>query len=437
MGIFRVPLQLQTSQTSMEFPYQVTTFQNGARLASIEMPHMRSVSTGWWVGVGGRHELAKESGLSHFLEHLLFKGTVRRNARQITSAVEGVGGYINAFTTEDHTCYYAKAGTRHFGRVCDVLGDMLLDSTFPAVEIEREREVIREEILMYRDQPAQHVHELLTATMWPGHALGRPLTGSVATVSKMTRDSIMAFRDRTYTGPNTVVTVAGPVSHNEAVQRIGPWLQRVPAGRRPRFVRAPGNPSRPAVSIHTHDTEQTHLALGIHTWGRQDERRFALKLLSVILGENMSSRLFQKLRERHGYCYSISTGMTTLADTGALQISAGLDPAKLEPAIRMILAELDSLADRGPTRSELRMAQDYTIGQTLMGLESTTNQIMWMGESLLGYSGVLQPDDVESQIHAVEKNAIQEVARHCCERARIGIAVVGKVTEKTRIASWL
>ena len=177
--------------------------------------------------------------------------------------------------------------------------------------------------------------------------------------------------------------------------------------------------------------------MGFRTWGRGDERRFALKLMSVILGENMSSRLFQKLRERHGYCYSISSGMVTLDDTGALQISAGLDPAKLEPAIRLIMAELNALAERGPTRNEVRMAQDYTIGQTLMGLESTTNQIMWMGESLLGYQGVLRPDDVEQKIHAVGKADIQAVATECRKRARIGVAVVGRVKGAERIAGWL
>ena len=375
--------------------------------------------------------------MSHFLEHLLFKGTLRRNARQITAAIEGVGGYLNAFTTEDHTCYYAKAEARHFGRMCDVLGDMLLDSTLPPVEIDREREVIREEILMYRDQPAHHAHELLTATLWPSHPLGRPLTGSVDTVSQMNRENILAFRDRTYNGVNTVLTIAGPIPHGEAVERFGPWVQRLERGRRPRFERAPSIPRKPAVALHTHDTEQTHLAMGFRTWGRTDERRFALKLLSVILGENMSSRLFQRLRERHGYCYSISSGMVTLEDTGALQISAGLDASKLEPAIRLIMTEFDSLARRGPTASEVRMAKDYTIGQTLMGLESTTNQMMWMGESLLGYRGVLRPNDVEKKINAITAADIQDIASQTQKRNRIGIAVVGRVNDATRIASWL
>jgi predicted Zn-dependent peptidase len=223
MRDFHDSLPLQRSQPTMQLPYQVTTFENGVRLATVEMPHMRSVSAGWWVGVGGRHERERESGISHFVEHLLFKGTKRRNPRQITADVEGVGGYLNAFTTEDHTCYYAKAAARHFGRLCDVLGDMLLDSTFPAAEIEREREVIREEIHMYRDQPAQHVHELLTATLWPKHPLGRPLTGSAESVSSITRNDILAFRERTYNGANTVLTVAGPIKHAEAVERFGPW----------------------------------------------------------------------------------------------------------------------------------------------------------------------------------------------------------------------
>ena len=169
----------------MEFPYRLTRLPNGVRIASVEMPWMRSVSIGVWAGVGGRHESAEQSGISHFIEHLLFKGTKKRSAKRITESVEGLGGYLNAFTTEDHTCYYAKAAAPHLPELCDVLGDMYLESQFAPAEIEREREVIREEILMYRDHPAQHAQELLTATMWPGHPLGRPLTGTVETIGRL------------------------------------------------------------------------------------------------------------------------------------------------------------------------------------------------------------------------------------------------------------
>ncbi|GDX09679.1 peptidase M16 [Verrucomicrobiota bacterium] len=421
----------------MSYTYNVTRLPNGARIASVEMPHMRSATVGVWAGVGGRHERVREGGISHFIEHLLFKGTKRRNPRQITAAVEGVGGYLNAFTTEDHTCYYAKAGAPHFERVCDVLTDMYVDSVFAKAEIDREREVIREEILMYRDQPAQHAQELLTSTLWPRHPLGRPLTGTVETVSHLGRKEIMEFHRNNYNGSSTVVTVAGRVPHEQVVKALGPALGRLPAGKRARFQRSPIHPGRPSVNLHTHETEQTHLAMGFHTWGRRDERRFALKILSVILGENMSSRLFQKLRERHAFCYSVSSGMVTLADTGALHISAGLDPAKLEPALRMILREIAAIAKSGPTRAELKMAQDYTIGQTLMGLESTTNQIMWMGESLLGYGRVLCPMEIEQRIMAVTRAEVQAVAGECLKLGRLGIAVVGPLKDAAKIESWL
>ena len=421
----------------MSHTYTVTRLSNGARIASVDMPHMRSVTVGVWAGVGGRHERVCEGGISHFIEHLLFKGTRRRNPRQITAAVEGVGGYLNAFTTEDHTCYYAKAGAPHFARLCDVLTDMYMDSVFAQAEIDREREVIREEILMYRDQPAQHAQELLTSTLWPKHPLGRPLTGTVETVSHLRRREITDFHRRNYNGASTVVTVAGRVPHAEIVAALAPAMGRLPAGRRARFQRSPRLPVRPSVNLYTHETEQTHLAMGFHTWGRTDERRFALKILSVILGENMSSRLFQKLRERHAFCYSVSSGMVTLADTGALHISAGLDPAKLEPALRLILRELKAIASRGPTRAELKMAQDYTIGQTLMGLESTTNQILWMGESLLGYGRVLCPVEIERRILGVTREEVQAVAGECLKLGRLGLAVVGPLKDSAKIESWL
>jgi predicted Zn-dependent peptidase len=420
-----------------EFQYQVTRLENGARIATVVMPHMRSVSTGWWVGVGGRHEGAEECGMSHFLEHLLFKGTKTRNARQITAAVEGVGGYLNAFTTEDHTCYYAKAGARHFDCVCDVLGEMYLDPTFPPPEIEREREVIREEIMMYRDQPSQQAQELLTTTLWPRHPLGRPLTGTVETIAKFSRAGVRRFHRAHYNAENTVVTVAGPIPHAEAVARLIPWMKRLPRGREPKYQRSPKFPARPQVSLQPHDTEQTHLAMGFHTWGRRDQRRFPLKLLSVILGENMSSRLFQKLRERHGFCYSVMSGMLTLEDTGALHVSAGLDPSRLERALRMILAEFEALAARGPTRAELKMAQDYTIGQTLMGLESTTSQIMWMGESMLGYRKVLSPEEIERSILNVTPAAVRAVANDIRKRGRLSVAVVGPIKSREMIEGWL
>src|SRR6266853_1789550 len=243
----------------MQSPYRLTRLANGTRIASVEMPYMRSV-------------------------------------KRITEAVEGLGGYLNAFTTEDHTCYYAKAAAPHLPDLCDVLCDMYLESVFAPAEIEREREVIREEIMMYRDHPAQHAQELLTETMWPQHPLGRPLTGTVETIARFRRSELLEFRGQHYTGATTIVTVAGPVYHERVVELLAPALSRLPRGRTPRFLRARREDGPARLNLFTQETEQTHVAIGFHAFGRADDRRFALKLLSVILGENINTRLFQKLR---------------------------------------------------------------------------------------------------------------------------------------------
>ncbi len=386
---------------------------------------MQSVSVGLWTGVGGRHEPKALCGISHFTEHLLFKGTARRSARKITEAVEGVGGYLNAFTTEDHTCYYAKAAAAHLETLCDVLSDMYLHSRFAPAEIEREREVIREEILMVQDTPSQHVEELLSETLWPDHPLGRPLTGTAQSIARFKREDFLSFTQKFYTGRTTIAAVAGRARHEEVVQALAPALSALPPGRRLRY-QAP-DPERSAPVIHTspQEIEQLHLALGYPVCGRRDERRYALKLLSVLLGENMSSRLFQKLRERHGLCYSIQSGLVSLDDTGALTIGAALDSSRQEKALSLILAEVDRLRERPPSRSELRKAQDYTIGQTLMGLESTTNQMMWIGESRLAYDAVVDPCVVEKRLLAVTPEDVTAVARAFLGRERLAIVAAG------------
>lgn len=419
------------------YHYRLTRLKNGVRIASVEMPHMQSASVGLWAGIGGRHEPEKLSGISHFIEHLLFKGTKKRNARKITEAVEGIGGYLNAFTTEDHTCYYAKAGAAHLPTLCDVLSDMYLNSQFAPAEIEKEREVIREEIRMYHDNPAQHVQEMLSQTMWPGHPLGRPLTGTAESISSLDRAQMLRYLRDFYNGRTTIVTVAGKVSHEEVVAQLEPALGKLPPGKAPRFSRFRVTNGESKVSLYTQETEQTHLAMGFYAIGRSDERRYALKLLSVILGENMSSRLFQKLREKHGFCYSVQSGMVALADAGLINISAGLDTGKLQKALRVILQEVENFCHKPPSRGELRKAQDYTLGQTLMGLESTTNQMMWMGESLLGHGKILDPVEIEKKILTVTPEQIQAVAGHCLNRARLGVAIVGPSKEAGEIKNWL
>jgi predicted Zn-dependent peptidase len=416
--------------------YLTTRLDNGIRVATREMPEMKSVSVGIWIAVGGRHEPEELCGISHFIEHLLFKGTAKRSSRDITEEVEGLGGFINAFTTEDHTCLYAKAASQHFLTLANVLSDMYLNSLFEDQEIERERDVIREEILMYKDQPGQFSQELLTEAMWPRHALGRPLTGSLESIVRIQREQLLKFFAENYNGNSTIVTVAGRCKHEEVVRQFRNKLGRLAHGRMPSFQRWNEVKRDQRVLVATDETEQTHLALGYHAMSRTDERRHATKLMSVILGENMSSRLFQQLRERYAYCYSVHSGTLALEDSGLVSISVGLESEKLRSALRAIHRELDKLCRRSPSRKELRQAQEYTIGQNELGLESTSNQIMWMGESLLAYDKVVDPEEVQTKFKEVTSEQIQEAANLCFAPQRMGLGIVGPV-DSSKVNLWV
>jgi predicted Zn-dependent peptidase len=416
--------------------YRTTSLENGVRIATREMPEMKSVSVGLWIAVGGRHEPEEFCGISHFLEHLLFKGTAKRTGRDITEEVEGLGGFVNAFTTEDHTCLYAKAAAQHMPTLANVLCDMYVNSLFAEQEIERERDVIREEILMYKDQPGQFSQELLTEAMWPRHALGRPLTGSVESIFRIKREHLLKFIAENYNGLSTVVTVAGRCNHDEVVKSFRSKLKKLPRGRAPAFQRWNEVKREQRVLVAKDETEQTHLALGYHAMSRTDDRRHAMKLLSVILGENMSSRLFQQLRERYAFCYSVHSGTLVLEDSGLVSICVGLEPAKLRSALRAIHRELGKLLRKPPSKKELRQAQEYTIGQNELGLESTTNQIMWMGESLIAYDKVVDPEEVQAKFKEVTSEQIQEVANLCFAPQRMGLGVVGPV-ESSKVERWI
>ena len=411
--------------------YHLTTLPNGLRVATAEMPHMASVCVGLWAAVGSRHESARLNGAAHFLEHLLFKGTKRRSARRISGEVEGLGGYLEAFTAEDHTCYYAKAEAGRLRQIGDVLGDIYAHSRLPAVEVERERGVIREEILMYQDQPAQVAEELLAAAVWPRHPLGRPLAGTLASLAALRRDDLLGFWRSGYHARATVLAVAGRVRHAEVLARVAPLLADLPTGPTPRFKAWKGEAGPAAGAgravVQAQDNEQVQLVLGFQAVGRHDPARFALRVLNALLGEKMDSRLFQSLRERRGLCYSVQSEMATYAETGLLTISVGLDAKQLRAALGLIRRELDRLAAQPVGARELREARDYLIGQHRLGMESTTNQMMWLGESILSHGRIARPEEAEEALAAVTPDAVQVVARASLQEGFRALVAVGPV----------
>jgi predicted Zn-dependent peptidase len=417
--------------------YRTATLPNGVRMAALAMPCVHSASIGVWSAAGGRHEPARLNGIAHFVEHLLFRGTSKRSSAEISRAVEGLGGYINAFTSEDHTCYYARAGAIHLPELAEVLADLYTNRHFYQDDIDREREIIREEILMIHDQPSVQAEELLAEVAWPGHPLGRPLTGTIPSINRFGVEDVGRFVADAYTGRNTAITVAGAIDPDEVFAVLGRHFSGLPPGRRLRARPAPTWPGVRRAALLASDTEQTHLEIGARTFGRNDPRRFALKLLSVILGENMSSRLFQELRERRGWCYSINSGALTLEETGLLNIAAGLDRERPAAACRAILAELRRIALTPPPAAELRRARDYTIGQTLMGLESTCNQMIWMGESLLAYGRVIDAGETSDRFLAVTPHEIRSLAAEIFAPDNLFAAVVGPVPAEDEVTRWL
>lgn len=397
---------------------------NGIRVATAAMPNVESVAVGVWVGVGGRYEPKKISGISHFIEHLLFKGTTTRSPKDISQAIEGRGGYFNAFTQEESTCYYARIAAEHTWSVLDILTDMYLHPKFARADIHKERGVIIEEIMMYQDQPQHLVQEMLGGLLWADHPLGRTLVGTVENIQRVTRDEIVRFKQRRYVPENTLVVFAGRVKHAAGVERVGRLLGDIARKPGPAFPPVSRRTAQKDVAVLAKDIEQTHIAMGLRLFGRHDKRRYALKLMSIILGENMSSRLFQVVREKHGLAYSIHSSVQLFEETGLLEVQAGVDTDRIAKAVEVILNELSRLKDRPVGVRELRRAKDYAIGQLRIGLESTSNQMMWVGENLMSYRRFLQPQEVIERIESVTERDIHSVARGVLHRRNLSVALI-------------
>jgi predicted Zn-dependent peptidase len=409
----------------MKTRFEVHPFPSGLTLVLAAMPDMTSVSVGLWVSVGGRYESADLNGASHFIEHMLFKGTRRRSARAISQAVESLGGYLNAFTAEETTCYYAKAPHDHFADVLDVLADMLLHPRFDPDDFSKEREVIKEEVAMYRDQPQLRVEELLNALQWPDQPLGRPLTGTEQTLDRLTPAGLLGYRRAHYVAPAIVLAVAGRISRAACVRAATRLAQHLVSGPRRGFAPVAIRPDGPWLRYARHRGEQTQLALGIRTCSRHDERRYALRLLNVLLGENMSSHLFQALREDTGLVYHVASALSFFADTGDLVITAGLEPDHLERALPLVLRELRRLQTRAPGTRELRAARDYVIGQMALSFENSEHQMMSLGEQWLGHGRLFSPTTIQRRLTRVTGAEVQAVARDFLRPERLNLALVG------------
>ncbi len=401
-----------------------TDLSNGLCVITARMPQVSSVAIGLWVGAGGRHESPEESGVSHFLEHLLFKGTRRRTAQEISREIEGRGGYLNAFTQEESTCYYARVASEHAWTALDVLTDMYLDPKLAEEDIAKERGVILEEIMMYRDQPQHVAEETLGELLWADHALGRPLTGTPENLGRVGRGVMRRYLRTHYVPARTVAVFAGAVDHEACVKRVERLLGARPAGAAPAWKKVTAAVKQKPVALIGKAIEQTHVAMGFRLFGRRHPDRYALRVLSVALGENMSSRLFHTVRERHGLAYSIHSGAQLFDETGVLSVSAGLDRKRTMRALDLIVGELNKMKMAPMSGAELRRAKDYAVGQLRLSLEGTANQMLWVGDNILSYGRFIPPEEIIAQVEAVTSQDVMRVAGDVFRSCKASLAVV-------------
>jgi predicted Zn-dependent peptidase len=417
--------------------YNRVVLDNGLRIITSPMPHSRSVCLAVLVGAGSCYESDQEAGISHFVEHLLFKGTQRRpTAKEISEAIEGLGGILNGSTDKEATVLWCKVPSPRFPVALDVLSDMLLDSRFDARDIEQERQVIMEEIKMNLDLPQQRVDMLIDKLLWPAQPLGREVIGYKETVSAIAREQLLGYVARRYVPNNSVLSIAGDIRHEEAMAQIQPLFDKWAASELPSNYPTDDNQTEARVSVDPKDIEQAHLCLAVHGFSYSHPQRFSIDLLNTVLGGGMSSRLFIEIRERRGLAYDIHSSTDHFRDTGALTIYAGVDPRKVEIALVSILEELSKVR-RGVTMGELTRAKELSKGRLCLRFEDSQNVALWYGIQELLMRQILDIDDVISVLDAITVDELRDVAGKILTDSGLNLAITGPVSEEKNLRQLL
>ncbi|MBN2831274.1 MAG: insulinase family protein [Candidatus Omnitrophica bacterium] len=394
------------------------------------MPERQSLSIGIFIKVGGRYENMGNKGVAHFLEHLLFKGTKNYSCRMIKESIEGVGGSLNGFTSEELTCYLIKIPSIYLDRALNVLSDMVIRPLLSEVEIKKERAVILEEIKMYRDLPQSYVYELLDELLWPNQPLGAPIIGTVDSLTETDRHKLVSFKKKHYTVSSMVISAAGDIDEDKLDNRVNKIFATLPKKRENLFSVVKESQDNVRLKLFHKDTEQTHMALGFKSLKRDHPLRHALGILHVILGANMSSRLFNEIREKRGLAYEIGTMVKRFYDTGAFLVHAGIDNRKVPDAIGLILKELVKIKDNLVTEGELNRAKEFYIGQLKLGLEDTMEHMLWIGETTATLDKTYSLSDIISEVNRVRREDLLKVARSLFKENNLNLSLIGPVDLK-------
>ncbi|HEV3152544.1 MAG TPA: pitrilysin family protein [Candidatus Baltobacteraceae bacterium] len=407
--------------------YRKTTLRNGVRVITEAMPAFRSASIGIWADVGSASEAPEKRGISHLVEHMLFKGTGRRTARQIAEEMDGIGGNLNAFTDKETTCYYAKVMDQHLPLAVDVLTDMFLNSRFDPEELAKEQKVVLEEIKMYDDSPDELIHDLFIQTMWHGSNLGAPTIGFADTVTGLTPDDLRAHMQRRYAPNSVIVAAAGNVDHDRVVDEFEKAFATFEGQCELPLAETPVN--TPNRLFRQKDSEQAYVVLGTGGLSVRDERRYVLTVLDTILGGGMSSRLFQEIREKRGLVYTVYSFQAAYRAAGLFAVYAGTSPQNVGECVSVIGEQFASLRDTRVGDAELRLAKEHIKGSLTLSLESTSSRMIRLGRSEFSLGRQLTTEEIEEKVEAVTAEEVQALAQELLREDRMGLCVLGPVDE--------
>ncbi len=409
--------------------YKKELLDNGIRVITEEIPHVRSVSLGVWVNVGSRDEAPEENGISHFIEHMLFKGTERRSAKDIAIEMDSMGGELNAFTSKEGTTYYVKVLDEHLPQAVDLLADIFNNSVFDPKEFERERKVIIEEIKMVKDTPDDLVHELLYESVWRRTPLGQPVLGTKTTIKGITRANCVEYIKRHYVPPDIIISAAGKFDHDRLMDTLNASF----GGRKGRKAKAVKKSTSfsPGLKVVERKLEQVHVCIGTKGLPYHDKDRFGIYALNTLLGSSMSSRLFQEIREKRGLAYSVYSYLTSLRDTGLFVIYAGVTPSKAASAVKVISREIKKIKKDGISEDELKKVKEQLKGNIVLALENTYNRMSQLAKQELYLGRHYSLDEVISFIDEVDREQVMRLTDGIFDDGKTSVAALGPVTKDT------
>ena len=418
--------------------FKKTTLPSGLRIITVPMKDALTATVLVMVEAGSNYESQAENGLSHFIEHMCFKGTASRpTSMAVHQELDGLGSQTNAFTGDEFTGYYAKAERKQWKHLLDIISDIYLHSTFPAAELEKERGVILQEIAMHEDEPRRHVWDVFLKLLYGDVPAGRPVIGPKENIKTFTRDMFEDYRSRHYVAAKTIIAVAGDVKESEVRKEIALRFKNIPKGKKLGKDKVVPKQSAPRLAIEMKDTDQMHLVMGFHSYPAKDKRNAALSVLCTILGGGFSSRLFHKLRDEMGVCYYIFSGNDRATDHGVATISAGIDPKRVKEVVSTILAECKRLADEPVTKAELDRTKDYIVGNMYLGLEGTDDLAERYVFQEIQRGELRTPQETEKRLRAVTAKDIQKVAKEIFKNSNLNLAVIGKIEDEAELKKVL